>query len=142
MAIRSRGSGAVVVVNINHAAVARMTNPGGQVDVYTKGKAESIKVKARQIVPVKSGRLRNSIKVQQSHDLKGQFTSGYEVAADAPYAAFVHDGTRPHVIEGNPLLVFQVGGTTVFARKVNHPGTRGNPFLLRATQTVLAGSRR
>jgi hypothetical protein len=45
------------------------------------------------------------------------------------------------VIEGNPLLVFQIGGATVFTRRVNHPGTKGNPFLVRAAQAVFAGPR-
>ena len=66
-------------------------------------------------------------------------------------AAMLNDGTRPHEIrpkvgagfrgpvrEGQgrrsrgrarKFLKFQVGGQTVFARKVNHPGTRPDPFL-------------
>lgn len=138
MAVRATGS---VFVNIDQNAVANLTRPAGPVDVYTKGKAGQIAGKARQIVPVRTGTLRNSIKVQQARDLKGRYSVGYDVEANAKYAAFVHEGTRPHVIVGNPLLVFQVGGATVFARRVNHPGTKANPFLLRATQAVFAGSR-
>lgn len=135
-----RSSGAVVV-QIDQNKVAGLARPGGMVDVYTKGKAGAVKTAARQIVPVKTGRLRNSIRVQQSHELSGRFVSGYEVTADTPYATFVHEGTRPHVIQGNPLLVFQIGSTTVFTRRVHHPGTRGQPFLLRATQAVIGRSR-
>lgn len=138
--IGARGSGGVYVT-MDQNAIANLTQPGRMVDRYTKGKAGSVAVKARQIVPVKSGKLRGSIRVVQARDVKGRYTVGYNVEADAPYARYVHDGTRPHVIVGNPLLVFQVGGATVFARRVNHPGTKANPFLLRATQAVFAGSR-
>ena len=44
--------------------------------------------------------------------------------ASAPHSLFLERGTRPHVIEGNPVLRFKVGGQTVYARRVNHPGTR------------------
>jgi len=52
--------------------------------------------------------------------------------ATAAYALFVHEGTKPHVIRPkNPggVLAFMVGGNMVFTRKVNHPGTKKNPFL-------------
>lgn len=140
MAVSFRTSGAVVV-QMDPSAPARLTRRGGIVDVYTRQKSDTIAGVARQLVPVKTGRLRASIKAQQSHQVSGRFTSGYEVQADTPYATYVHEGTRPHVIEGHPLLVFQVGSTTVFTTRVNHPGTRGQPFLLRATQAVIGGTR-
>lgn len=135
-------SGRVSVrVVIDPVALSRMTSTGGMVDKWTKGKAGQVASKARQLAPVKSGRLRGSIKVGQARSTIGRYESGYEVSADAPYARFVHEGTAPHTITGNPLLVFQVGSQTVFTHTVHHPGTRANPFLLRATQAVFAGSR-
>jgi hypothetical protein len=138
--VGARGNGGIYVT-MDDNAIANMAQPGGIVDRYTKGKAGAVAGKARQIVPVKSGRLRGSIKVAQARDIRGRYSVGYNVEADAPYARYVHDGTRPHVIEGNPLLVFQIGGATVFTRRVNHPGTKGNPFLVRAAQAVFAGPR-
>lgn len=46
----------------------------------------------------------------------------------------VHEGASPHVIRPRrrKLLKFQVGGRTVYARKVNHPGNKGNPFMTKA----------
>lgn len=128
-------------VVLDDNAIAGLQRPGGTVNQYTKGKAGQVAVKARQFVPVKTGRLRNSIKVEQARQLTGRFTSGYDVSADTVYARFVHDGTRPHVILGNPLLVFRVGSQTIFTRKVNHPGTRANPFLVNAASAVMAGTR-
>lgn len=46
----------------------------------------------------------------------------------ADYASFPDQGTRAHTIRPrNPggVLVFQVGGRTVFATKVDHPGNEG-----------------
>ena len=62
-----------------------------------------------------------------------RFTS--EVVADADYALFVDQPTRPHTIVARraPFLRFFWGppkgpGAVVFFRKVEHPGTRGALF--------------
>jgi len=58
-----------------------------------------------------------------------------EVISTHPATQFVHDGTRRHQIRPrNPAgyLRFQVGGRIVFAKVVNHPGYRGDPFLTNA----------
>jgi len=49
------------------------------------------------------------------------------------YAQFVSSGTRPHVIlpKRGKALRFVIAGRTVFARRVNHPGTAANPYLVR-----------
>lgn len=52
----------------------------------------------------------------------------------AGYADYVSRGTRPHIIRPRKpkgMLAFKVAGRTVFARHVNHPGTRPNPYLTR-----------
>jgi hypothetical protein len=49
--------------------------------------------------------------------------------ASKNYASHVESGTKPHVIHGNPVLRFQVGGQTVVTRKVDHPGTPSLPFM-------------
>ncbi len=56
------------------------------------------------------------------------------VECDHPAVRFVLDGTRPHVIRPRraSALRFELGGRTVFAKKVNHPGTRADNFLLRS----------
>lgn len=52
----------------------------------------------------------------------------------APYAAFVLLGTRPHKIlpKNKKALRWSVGGKFAFAKAVNHPGYRGDNYLLRA----------
>jgi hypothetical protein len=55
------------------------------------------------------------------------------------YAKYVIAGTGPHVIRAKAgrALAFQGrGGNTVFARRVNHPGTRKNDFPARALRVA------
>lgn len=59
------------------------------------------------------------------------------IESNVAYAEYVHDGTRPHVIRARGrALRFVVGGRVVYARSVQHPGTRARPFLTRALQEV------
>lgn len=62
-----------------------------------------------------------------------------QVGSEAPHAEFHHEGTDPHVITGNPLLVFfwEREGRVVGFPQVNHPGTTANPFLTDALRHVL-----
>jgi len=73
---------------------------------------------------------------------KKPIDGGYEIGADnkiAPYAIFVHWGTRPHVIEPNKkkALRWASGGMFSFAKKVNHHGYKGDPFLTNALKDEL-----
>lgn len=54
-----------------------------------------------------------------------------QVGADDPIALLHHKGTEAHVINGKPLLVFYWGkvGRVVAFPRVNHPGTKPNPYL-------------
>ena len=52
-----------------------------------------------------------------------------------PYAASIHDGSRPHKIlpKGKFLKFVPKGGNNfVFSKGVNHPGTKPDPFLYNA----------
>ncbi len=62
---------------------------------------------------------------------------GREIGHDpqrAPHAVFVQLGTRPHVIrpKNKKALRWASGGRFIFARKVNHPGYRGDAYLIHA----------
>ena len=62
---------------------------------------------------------------------------GREVGHDgqrAPHAVFVQLGTRPHVIRPNKnkALRWATGGKFFFAGKVDHPGYRGDGYLINA----------
>lgn len=57
-------------------------------------------------------------------------TSGFVVWVNATYGVYVDQGTKPHVIlpRRKKMLAFQKDGRWVFAKRVNHPGTRAQPF--------------
>lgn len=63
------------------------------------------------------------------------------VVSDHPASVFVINGTRAHMIHPKKpggVLVFtpKGGGNKIFARFVNHPGTKANNFLLKALRSV------
>lgn len=98
--------------------------------------ARDIAAAAQRYAPRVSGRLASSITVSKAFSLKGPL---WRVDANVPYAPFVEEDTRPHVIRPRKpggVLRFKVGGQTVFARIVHHPGTKGQHFLGRATRDV------
>jgi len=86
--------------------------------------ANYLKAEMEARVPVRTGRLRQSIQVR----LSGQEIT---VGPDTPYAGYVEFGTKPHVIEAKngKSLAFTMGGRTVLVKKVNHPGTRAQPYV-------------
>jgi HK97 gp10 family phage protein len=88
--------------------------------------------KAVQYAPERTGFLRRNIRMSVE-GLTGR------VISQAPYSAYVEFGTRPHMIfpRRARALRFEVGGRTVFARYVHHPGTRGQFFMRRALQDAL-----
>lgn len=81
---------------------------------FKKGTANLNKIGAKYlkgIVPVKSGKLRNSIHYNKD-----------EIWSTANHYRYVDEGTRAHIIEG--LLRFVINGAVVFSRDVHHPGTK------------------
>ena len=94
---------------------------------------------ARQDVPVLTGNLGRSIR-EDEIVAAGPLKLEGGVTAHADYAAAVHEGSRPHVIVPRraSVLRFEVGGRTVFARRVQHPGTKPRPFLRNAAERIIA----
>jgi len=97
--------------------------------------AREVEARAKQLAPVDTGRLRSSITVRPSLSLRGP---SVRVSADVSYATYVENGTRPHEIRPRrrKALKFKVGGRTVFATVVHHPGTKGVHFMARAVREV------
>src|SRR5688572_22772457 len=87
------------------------------------------------LCPVDSGRLRASGRMKV-----GEGPRGPQAVVEYPvkYAAAVHDGSRPHTIRARKkkALKFQLGGQTVFAKSVKHPGAQGRPFLRMAAEEI------
>lgn len=95
--------------------------------------------RSKILCPVDTGRLRASLRGQANRTwtLRPQYT----ISTDVEYAPFVHDGTRPHEIRPRnaQVLRFVVNGRVVYARVVQHPGTRARPFIERAVREITAG---
>ncbi len=78
----------------------------------------------RTNVPWKTGNLLHSFR----------FSSGYLMARwypTAAYAAFVEEGTKPHVILPRSKQALYWPSAAHPVKKVNHPGTAPNPFMER-----------
>jgi HK97 gp10 family phage protein len=103
----------------------------------TRRTVENAKVEA----PVKTGRLRASIKEEAEHAF-GEMSVRGGVSANTPYALFVHQGTRPHFIyarRASALRFFWPRvGRVVYFKHVHHPGTKPRPFLLHAAEEAAA----
>lgn len=77
----------------------------------------------REDVAVDTGATRESITVEHVGPMHWRITAGEA-------AVFLEFGTESHVIvpDDAEALRFEVGGETVFAQRVNHPGTPPQPF--------------
>lgn len=85
-----------------------------------------IQNKARQFCPVDTGRLRSSIVART--ETHGR-SVGVVIGTNVSYAADVEYGTKPHVIlPKNGKALYWPGARHPVA-KVNHPGTRAQPFM-------------
>ncbi|GEM_PF-1493659 len=86
--------------------------------------------KLKAEAPVRTGRLRQSMVMRSSGSGAGLW--------GLAYGKLLVEGTHPHEIrpKRGRYLVFERGGTLVFARRVSHPGTKANPFPRRAVRDV------
>ena len=100
------------------------------------------------LVPRKTGNLGRTIQLGSVTPTRA------ETIATADYAAFVERGTRPHEIrprnrkalrwsaDGSTRLTGapRKGGRVRFAKRVQHPGTRAQPFMLPGAQKAVEGA--
>lgn len=77
--------------------------------------------------PVDTGNMRQQTVVRDERTSEGARVTA---RVDTDYARYVAEGTRPHEIvpRNARALRFTVGGRTVFATRVMHPGTQGNAW--------------
>lgn len=112
---------------------------GQRVDLAIAGAirtaALAIQHEAQQDAPKKTGTLASSIQV----NFVGPLTA--VIGPTVYYGVYQEFGTRgPYVIKPRKpdgRLVFQVNGTTVFAKQVTHPGLHARPYMRPAAQDVV-----
>lgn len=105
-------------------------NPVGQAQLdaemmkFLVTRARRVQRNARRMAPGRMGRKINAVVVGKH----------VRIESSHPATMYVIKGTRPHTIRPRTrqVLKFTVKGSTVFARVVNHPGTKANDFLTKA----------
>lgn len=93
-----------------------------------------VALKARELVPVRTKRLKKSIGYSVSRGgLQGK------VRSKSPYSWLVHNGTRPHIIPApkNPDVRKKAFPLFAGGHAERHPGARKQPFLTDAAEQVL-----
>lgn len=94
--------------------------------------ALEVQVEAKKIVPVKTGKLRKSIRARVYDNLA-------RIGSSVHYAHHIEAGTKPHVIVpvNAEALHFFIGGKEIFAKRVQHPGFAPIPYLRPALEIVI-----
>ena len=77
-----------------------------------------IQHEAKKVAPVVKGNLKTDIKVYRKFSQNAVEIGN---SSTAPYAKFVHYGTKPHIIKRKTKK-----GKII---KIKHPGTKANPYL-------------
>jgi hypothetical protein len=126
--------------NLNEAQLRSQTLPTFRRAV--REIAVEIEREAKRIVPVRTGYTRSTIRAQNPR-VTGMALRANVTAGGA--AVFLQKGTRPHLIVPRRAKVLHFYwdkvGREVFLPRVNHPGTRANPFLTIAAERVAARHR-
>ena len=86
-----------------------------------------IEAEAKKRCPVDTGRLRASITPEVKSAIEGQVGTNTEYALDVEY------GTKPHKIRPIKAKILawkdRQTGKYIYAKEINHPGTKAQPFL-------------
>jgi hypothetical protein len=91
----------------------------------------------KKLAPVKTGNMRRAIHV-------GRVTnSSAETVAGAKYSGFVEFGTKAHEIRprSRKALRWKAAGGVIFAKRVRHPGTRAQPFMVPGARAAISSVR-
>lgn len=131
-----------VRVTVFDSRIDAMTKPGGSAFKYTYKKTRTTHRHAVAEVPVRSGRLRGSIRIDvrplARNKVIGRVRAG---GKNAPYAHYVHDGTESPIWSdyGGPMFL-PAWGPHPRVKAFFVSGQDPNPFLARAlSRTFRAG---
>lgn len=86
---------------------------------------------AKDIAPYATGNLESDIQLWDDNISNLEIEIGNSKLA--PYAVFVHDGTKAHEIR--PKNAKALKTPFGYRKKVNHPGTKANPYLQKAVDS-------
>lgn len=122
--------------NLDRSRVERMLRlPGGMVYRNMERRVRRVEAEAIRRAPGSVGQhIRASIQRGPGGEFRGVIRSSH------PASIYLVNGTRPHMIfprRPGGVLRFTVGAQVVYARYVNHPGTRPDPYLRDALRFAL-----
>jgi hypothetical protein len=105
-----------------------LNSPTGMVGRHLRKIGLEILTGAKAMVGVRTGNLRRSLHMRQGLRGRVQYVA---VGSNLRYAEAHHEGTRPHRIapRDGRIMRFNVGGTVVYARRIDHPGTKPRKYL-------------
>ena len=107
-----------------------MHSPEGLIGRWLYGQAQRVQDAARVDCPKRTGKLSQSIVKRPV--ITSELGMSVIIGAYQPYAVFVHEGTKAHVImpkTAKALHWVNGAGDDVFAKSVHHPGTKPHRFL-------------
>jgi len=84
--------------------------------------------------PRKTGRLKGS-GIEKGYTGQGGWI--FASKARVPYMDFVIDGTQPHLIIPKSRQALSWPGASHPVKKIKHPGTKSNPFVDRAADSMM-----
>lgn len=138
------------VVYIHHrpAEFKAFRSPTGMAGRWTREQADKVAVHARIVAP-KPGQGQGyatgetALSIRADGPTIGRKGPEATVVSSTDHATFVHEGTPPHIIKprfASQLVFFwRKAGRVVYRNKVRHPGTKSNPFLVKALRIVFGG---
>lgn len=87
---------------------------------------------ARPQIPERTGKTRRSVRRRNASQRKATVVANFPIN-------FIDAGAKRHEIKPKKggRLVFEAGGHTIFAKKVDHPGQRAKPFRKRVANEAL-----
>lgn len=111
---------------------ARLKAAGLMFKPYGRLWADTTAEEARRRVPVRTGRLRKSIRRRNATQRRATVVGHFS-------ANFVDAGVKAHDIKARkaPLLIFEAGGRTIFAKKVHKQRIAARPFKRDAAEAGL-----
>lgn len=116
-------------VMLNRATLDyELNNPQGVVGKDLAKRGRLIMSLAKRQVGVKTGSLKQSIRMVHERVGRGQ---QLRIGSSLPHALVHHEGSKPHMITPKeaPILRFSNGTRIIYTHQVMHPGTRPNRYL-------------
>lgn len=122
--------------SLDRTRIERMLRlPGGLVYRNMERRVRRVEAEAIRLAP---GSMKLGIRVSIYRGPGGEFRG--DIRSTHPATIYVVNGTRPHRIyprRPGGVLRFTVGGRVVYARYVNHPGTKPNNWMREALRVAL-----